>query len=75
MVDGKEAEVDKKWTYFELSGYEYISYVEYEQLVLNLGCAFRAGGMKAQDRLHLFAATHPSWLAIAHGAGSQACRL
>jgi long-chain acyl-CoA synthetase len=71
VVDGKETEVDKKWTYFELSEYEYMSFAEYEQLALKVGCAFRALGMKSPDRVHLFAATHPYWLATAHGAGSQ----
>lgn len=70
-IDGKEVEVDKKWSYYELSGYEYMSFVEYEQLALNVGCGFRALGMKAQDRVHIFAATHPYWLATAHGAQSQ----
>jgi long-chain acyl-CoA synthetase len=70
-VDGKETEVDKKWTYYELSGYEYMSFVEYEQMALNIGCGFRALGMQPKDRVHLFAATHPYWLATAHGAQSQ----
>ena len=71
MVDGKEQEVDKKWTYYELSKYDYVSFVEYERQVLKIGSGFRHLGMKAEDRVHLFAATHPYWLAIAHGAGSQ----
>ena len=71
MVDGKEQEVDKKWTYFELSEYEYMSFTEYEQLALKVGCGLRALGMKAEDRVHLFAATHPYWLATAHGSQSQ----
>lgn len=71
MVDGKEQEQDKKWTYYELSPYDYMSFTEYEQLALKVGCAFRALGMNSPDRVHLFAATHPYWLAIAHGAASQ----
>ncbi|EMF13692.1 acyl-CoA synthetase [Sphaerulina musiva SO2202] len=71
LVDGQEKEVDKKWTYYELSPYEYLSFTEYEQMVLNVGCGFRALGMKPQDRVHIFAATHPYWLATAHGAQSQ----
>jgi len=72
VIDGKEQEVDKKWTYYELSGYEYFSFSEYEQLALKAGCAFRALGLQPrQDRAHLFAATHPFWLAFAHGAASQ----
>ncbi|PPJ57595.1 hypothetical protein CBER1_04809 [Cercospora berteroae] len=70
-IDGVEKEVDKKWTYYELSPYEYMSFTEYEQLALNVGCGFRALGMNPQDRVHIFAATHPYWLATAHGAQSQ----
>jgi long-chain acyl-CoA synthetase len=57
VVDGKTQEVDKMWTYFELSGYSYISFKEYETLVLQLGAGLANLGMKKQDRLHLFAAT------------------
>lgn len=71
MVDGQEQEVDKKWTYFELSKYEFMSFAEYEQLTLKVGSGFRKLGMQAKDRVHIFAATHPHWLAVAHGAGSQ----
>ncbi|KAK4628739.1 Long-chain-fatty-acid--CoA ligase 1 [Fulvia fulva] len=72
VIDGKEQEVDKKWSYYELSGYEYYSFSEYEQLALKVGCAYRALGLRPkQDRVHIFAATHPYWLATAHGAGSQ----
>ena len=71
MVDGKEQEQDKKWTYYELGPYEYYSFTEYEQLVNKIGSALRKVGMTAGDRVHLFAATHPHWLATAHGAGTQ----
>ncbi|KAK4554520.1 long-chain fatty acid-CoA ligase [Recurvomyces mirabilis] len=71
MVDGKEVEQDKKWQYFELSGYEYLSFTEYEQLVLKAGSGLRKLGLQATDRVHLFAATHMYWLATAHGAHSQ----
>lgn len=70
-VDGKEQEVDKKWQYYELSPYEFISFNEHEACARNVGYGFRALGMKAGDRVHLYAATHPYWLAAAHGAGSQ----
>lgn len=57
MVDGKEESVDKKWTYFELGPYDYISFVEFEQLALQLGAGFRAIGLESPDRVHIFAAT------------------
>ena len=57
LVDGGTKEVDKKWTYFELSEYSYISFVEYEKMVLAIGCGLRKLGLQQGDRLHLFAAT------------------
>lgn len=57
MVDGETREVDKKWTYFELSEYSYISFVEYEKLALEIGAGLRKLGLVKGDRLHLFAST------------------
>jgi len=70
-INGKEELVDKTWEYYELSPYTYMSFYEYEQLALKAGSGFRALGLKSPDRIHIFAATHPYWLATAHGAGSQ----
>ena len=71
MVDGVETEVDKKWTFFELSGYEYLTFSEYERLVLQIGAGYRSLGLVAQDRVHIYAATSSHWLASTHGAHSQ----
>ena len=57
VVDGTVQEVDKNWTYFELSGYSYMNFKEYETLALQLGAGLRKLGLKTQDRLHLYAAT------------------
>lgn len=71
MIDGKQQEVDKDWTYFELSGYTYKSFVEFEKMALAAGAAFRHLGLNPHDRLHLFAATSAQWLSMAHGAMTQ----
>ncbi len=71
MVDGEQVEVDKNWTYFELSGYEYYSFHDYEKLILQLGAGYRKLGLTKDDRVHIFAATSAHWLATAHGAVSQ----
>ncbi|KAI6382463.1 hypothetical protein MCOR25_000755 [Pyricularia grisea] len=71
MVDGQEREVDKQWTYFELSGYEYLTYNEYYRLVVQLGAGLRKVGLVAEDRVHIYAATSQNWLAMSHAAGSQ----
>ena len=56
-MDGKEEEGEKKWTYFELSEYSYMSYVEYEKLCLQLGSGLRKIGLGKGDKIHLFCAT------------------
>ncbi|RFU23650.1 hypothetical protein B7463_g12688, partial [Scytalidium lignicola] len=71
IIDGQEQEVDKNWTYFELGPYEYLTFNDYEKLVLQVGCGLRKLGLETGDRVHIFAATSMHWLAIAHGSGSQ----
>jgi long-chain acyl-CoA synthetase len=71
IVDGEEQEVDKKWTYFELSEYSYLSFSDYEKLVFQIGAGFRKLGLTKEDRIHIFAATSAYWLATAHGAVTQ----
>lgn len=56
-VDGQTKEVDKKWTYFELSEYSYMSFTEYESLALDIGAGLRKVGLVKADRLHLYAGT------------------
>jgi long-chain acyl-CoA synthetase len=57
VVDGQEQEVDKKWTYFELSGYEYMSFIEYEKLALDCGSGLANLGITKEDKMHLYGAT------------------
>ena len=71
MVAGKKQEVDKECQYYELSTYEYMSFVGFEELSPKVGSVFRALGLTTPDRVNIFAAAHPYWLAIAHGAVSQ----
>ncbi|KAI4185084.1 MAG: hypothetical protein LQ346_005990 [Caloplaca aetnensis] len=70
-VQGKEETVDKRWTYFEMSEYHFISFLEYERMAFQCGAGLRKLGMSKDDRLHIFAATTPYWLAMAHGAATQ----
>jgi long-chain acyl-CoA synthetase len=70
-IDGREQEVDKQWTYFELSPYEFMSFHDYEKLITQVGAGFRKLGLVKDDRVHIFAATCANWLSTAHGACSQ----
>lgn len=71
LVEGVEQEVDKDWTYFELGRYEFITYLEYEALALQLGAGLRKLGHEKDSRVHLYSATSANWLALSHGAASQ----
>lgn len=75
MVDGEQVEVDKEWTYYELSPYKYMSFVEFEKLALTLGSGLKALGLVPQDRLHIFASTSAQWLAMAHGKPLSPCKM
>lgn len=57
VVDGKTTEVEKEWTYYELSEYTYITYQEYFTQVLQVGAGLRKLGLAPKDRLHIFATT------------------
>ena len=57
IVDGEEQEVDKKWTYFELSEYSYTTFTEYEQSCLQIGSGLRKLGLNKGDVLQLYGAT------------------
>ncbi|RVX72134.1 hypothetical protein B0A52_04732 [Exophiala mesophila] len=71
MVDGVEQEVDKKWTFYELSGYTYMTFIEYQQLALDIGSGLRGLGLTKDDKMHLYGATSAHWLAVSHAAASQ----
>ncbi|KFL61100.1 uncharacterized protein TERG_11955 [Trichophyton rubrum CBS 118892] len=71
LIEGVEQEVDKEWTYFELSGYSYLTFTEYEQQALQLGAGLRKLGHQTGSRLHLFSSTSAHWLCLSHGAASQ----
>lgn len=57
VVDGEVREVDKEWQYFELSKYSFMTFKEFETLVLQLGSGLRKLGLVAGDKLHIFATT------------------
>lgn len=57
VVDGIKTEVEKKWTYFELSPYKFLTYKEYETRALNVGAGLRKLGLEPGDKIHIFAST------------------
>lgn len=57
VVEGKEVEVEKKWTFFEMGEFRYLTFGQYVDLCLQIGAGFRKLGLGRGDRVHVFAAT------------------
>jgi long-chain acyl-CoA synthetase len=64
VVDGQVTEVEKEWTYLELSDYAYMTYKDYETLVLQVGSGLRKLGLEPKDKLHIFASTRLDTLSV-----------
>lgn len=57
VVDGVEKKETKTWNYFELSHYEYYTYVEAVEKTRHLGAGLRQLGLHKGDKIHIFAST------------------
>lgn len=56
-IDGEIHEVEKEWQYFELTKFDYLTYKQYEELVLQIGSGLRNLGITSENKVHLFATT------------------
>jgi long-chain acyl-CoA synthetase len=56
-IDGKEVTEKKKWKYFELSDYKYITYIELRDTVYTLARAFVDIGIARDDVFNVYAQT------------------
>ncbi|KDR78211.1 hypothetical protein GALMADRAFT_1307016 [Galerina marginata CBS 339.88] len=72
VVDGKEVTEKKKWKYFELSDYKYISFIEVKEAVSEVGRALVHLGVSKDDVFNVYAQTSPNWQLMAHGCASIA---
>ncbi|WPH04741.1 Hypothetical protein R9X50_00763600 [Acrodontium crateriforme] len=75
VSDGQGGQVEKKWTFYELSDYSYITFEEFEKQALTAGTALRKLGLEPNDRIEMYAATSAFWITVAHGAFSQSITL
>lgn len=56
-VDGEIREVEKEWQYFELTPFKFLTYKQYEELVIQMGAGLRKLGLGPDKKLHLFGTT------------------
>lgn len=57
VIDGVEKKEKKVWKYFQLSGYQYLTYKEASQRAHDLGAGFAALGLKEKAKVEIFAPT------------------
>ncbi|ORX56993.1 acetyl-CoA synthetase-like protein [Hesseltinella vesiculosa] len=71
FIDGKETKQMKKWKYFQLSPYEYVTYAEASVLTHAIGNAFISLGLEPKAKVEIFSSTTMDWLLMAHGLFTQ----
>ena len=57
VVDGKEIVEKKTWKYFQLSGYKYLSYVEFKDRINVLAKALLEFGVGERDVWNVYSQT------------------
>ena len=64
IVDDKEQQVDKTWTYFEMSEYKYVTYPELLTLCKQYGRGLTKLGIEPdqKSKVHIYAATSQKWM-------------
>ncbi|KAJ3215821.1 long-chain fatty acid-CoA ligase [Clydaea vesicula] len=71
VVAGVEKVETKKWKFFELTKFSWMSYKEVFEAAKEIGSALRHLGMKPLDKLTIFAPTNRDWMLMAHGCFTQ----
>ncbi|KAI8981468.1 hypothetical protein BDB01DRAFT_851255 [Pilobolus umbonatus] len=71
VIDGVETTVKKTWSYFQMSGYSYVTYNEAFDLIHHIGAGYKQLGLKEKSKVEIFAGTSFNWLMTAHGLFTQ----
>ncbi|KAI8335770.1 hypothetical protein BC941DRAFT_429317 [Chlamydoabsidia padenii] len=70
-LNGEEKQETKTWSYFQLSPYKYLTYVQVSREAHYLGAGFAHLGLTEKSKVELFAPTSMGWLLTAHGLFTQ----
>ncbi|KAJ2931925.1 hypothetical protein H1R20_g5168, partial [Candolleomyces eurysporus] len=70
VVEGKEVKEKKKWKYFELSPYKYLTFIEVKEAVSEVARGLLHLGVTDKDVFNIYAQTSPNWQIMAHACGS-----
>ncbi|KAG6908726.1 hypothetical protein DXG01_003571 [Tephrocybe rancida] len=70
VVEGKEVTEKKKWKYFQLSDYKYLTFVELKEAVSEIARGLVELGVTTEHVFNVYAQTSPSWQLISHACAS-----
>ncbi|KAJ3482489.1 hypothetical protein NLG97_g7556 [Lecanicillium saksenae] len=65
-IGGQLKDVEKEWQFFELTPYSFITYKDYEKLIVELGC-----GLRQLVTNHPPPCLSVSWISTSHACASQ----
>ncbi|KAG0246337.1 hypothetical protein B0O80DRAFT_481373 [Mortierella sp. GBAus27b] len=71
VVDGQPKTEKKKWKFFQLSGYQWLTYKDAKVVIDSIGAGLRHFGVQPKDKITVFGSTSANWLMVAHGAFTQ----
>ncbi|PWN87587.1 acetyl-CoA synthetase-like protein [Acaromyces ingoldii] len=70
-VEGKEVKETKKWQYYELSEYKYLTYTEFDGYVQDVSSGLTNLGLSHDTRFNIYASTCLNWQIMAHSCFAQ----
>ncbi|KAI8905659.1 hypothetical protein DFJ77DRAFT_205715 [Powellomyces hirtus] len=70
-VAGQPVTEIKKWNFYELSGFSWMTYSDVKEATTRIGAGLRHIGLAPGSKLTLFASTSRDWQLVAHAAWSQ----
>ncbi|CAO3595195.1 unnamed protein product [Absidia cylindrospora] len=71
FIDGEEKQQTKTWSYFQLSSYKYLTYVQASREAHYLGAGYAHLGLSEKSKVEIFSPTNMGWLLTAHGLFTQ----
>jgi long-chain acyl-CoA synthetase len=71
VIGGVETKEMKKWTYQELSPYQWISYLDVLNSAIEIGAGLVNLGLRKNDKVTIFHSTSKEWMIMAQACYSQ----
>lgn len=70
VIDGQEVKEKKKWKFFELSDYKYLSFIEVKEAVSEIARALIHLGVTSDDVINVYSQTSVNWQLMSHACAS-----